>query len=51
MFRVTTTRTAAKEAARTYQDVADALGLTVNISKTKFMVVGYHVSEFELWWV
>ena len=42
-----TTHKAAEEATRAYQDVALAFGLTVNISKTKFMVVGYNVSESE----
>ena len=38
---------AAEEATRAYQDVAHAFGLTVNIFKTKFRVVGYNVSESE----
>ena len=42
-----TTHEAAEESTRAYQDVAHAFGLTVNISKTKFMVVGYNVSESE----
>ena len=42
-----TTCKAAEEAIRAYQDVAPAFGLNVNISKTKFMVVGHNVSESE----
>ena len=42
-----TSRKAAEEVTRAYQDVAHAFGLTVNIFKTKFRVVGYNVSESE----
>ena len=43
-----TTRAAAEEACREYQATARAFGLTVSIPKTKFMVVGYGVSEADL---
>ena len=40
-----TTRKAAEEAIKAYSSVTKSLGLTVNITKTKFMAVGHDVSE------
>ena len=42
---VASSREAAEAAGRAYMDVTKAFGLTVNLSKTKFMVVGHGVTE------
>ena len=42
---VASSRKVAVAAGRAYVDVTKALGLTVNLSKTKFMVVGHGVTE------
>ena len=38
-------REVAEAASRAYVDATKVLGLTVNLSKTKFMVVGHGVTE------
>ena len=42
---VASSREVAKAAGRAYVDVTKVLGLTVNLFKTKFMVVGHGVTE------
>ena len=43
-----TTRTAAEKAIKTYTSVASSFGMTVNIQKTKFMVVGSGIEDEDL---
>ena len=47
MALLATSREAAEEAIRTYQQTAKAFGLTLSTTKTKFMVVGHGVTEEE----
>ena len=43
-----TTRAAAERAIKTYTSVASRFGMTVNIQKTKFMVVGSGIEDEDL---